>query len=207
MEPMDYWRLCEELTVRQAALLIAGTEPGEAAEYIDRWKPEERPAGYDAAVHAMHRALKKGVIQGELIELPLYDRDGEQYGTVEGSIDLDRSIVEVESIREFLAARGFCSGFFALEPNVKVDYLNPRHPRYAPKLAAAIHAWLAVTDANGKHPKQALTKWLREHAAEFGLSDEDGKPNETGIEETAKVANWQPGGGAPKTPLSNPSTH
>jgi hypothetical protein len=43
-------------------------------------------------------------------------------------------------------------------------------------------------------------KWLREHAAEFGLTDDDGKPNETGIEEAAKVANWQPTGGAPKTP-------
>jgi hypothetical protein len=32
-------------------------------------------------------------------------------------------------------------------------------------------------------------KWLREHAADFGLTDEDGKPNETGIEEAAKVAN------------------
>jgi hypothetical protein len=51
----------------------------------------------------------------------------------------------------------------------------------------------------GKHPKGALSKWLREHAAELGLSDDDGKPNETGIEEVAKVANWQPGGGAPKT--------
>jgi hypothetical protein len=45
-----------------------------------------------------------------------------------------------------------------------------------------------------------LVKWLREHAVEFGMSDEDGKPNETGIEETAKVANWQLTGGAPKTP-------
>lgn len=58
----------------------------------------------------------------------------------------------------------------------------------------------AVDDLKGKSPKQALSKWLREHAAEFGLSDEEGKPNETGIEEAAKVANWQPGGGAPKTP-------
>jgi hypothetical protein len=43
-------------------------------------------------------------------------------------------------------------------------------------------------------------KWLREHAAKFGMTDDDGKPNETGIEEAAKVANWQPTGGAPKTP-------
>lgn len=80
------------------------------------------------------------------------------------------------------------------------DYLNPDHPRYAPKLAAAVRAWQFVTEPNGKHPKQALTKWLRDHAEEFGLVDDKGKPNETGIDEVAKVANWQPGGGAPKTP-------
>ena len=43
-------------------------------------------------------------------------------------------------------------------------------------------------------------KWLREHASEYGLSDEEGKPNETGIDEVSKVANWQPKGGALKTP-------
>ncbi|QBQ56110.1 hypothetical protein [Nitrosococcus wardiae] len=57
-----------------------------------------------------------------------------------------------------------------------------------------------MTDPNGKHPKQALAKWLREHAAEFCLTDDKGKLNEAGIQEAAKVANWQPGGGAPKTP-------
>jgi len=200
MEPMDYWRLCEELTVKQAALLIAGTEPSEAVEYIDRWKPEDRPVGYDAAVHAIHRALKKGTIAGELVQLPLYDRDGEQYGVIESSIDLDKSMVEVESVRDFLAARGFSSGFFASLSKAKADYLNPKHPRYASKLAAAVSAWLAVTDVNGQSPKQALEKWLREHAAEFALSDDEGKPNETGIMEASKVANWRPGGGAPKTP-------
>jgi hypothetical protein len=52
----------------------------------------------------------------------------------------------------------------------------------------------------GKTPKQALTKWLRENASRYGLSGDDGAPNETGIEEVAKVANWQPSGGAPRTP-------
>jgi hypothetical protein len=32
------------------------------------------------------------------------------------------------------------------------------------------------------------------------MTDKDGKPNDTGIEGAAKVANWQPLGGAPKTP-------
>lgn len=79
-------------------------------------------------------------------------------------------------------------------------YLDPSHPRYAPKLAAAVHAWLAADDSAGKTPKQALSKWLHDHASEFGLVKETGEPNEQGIEECAKVANWRTDGGAPKTP-------
>ena len=108
--------------------------------------------------------------------------------------------MEVESLKAFLASRGFRRGFFFPERTETPDYLDPGNPRYAPKLAAAVRAWQAVMDPAGRHPKQALAKWLRENAAEFGLTDDEGKPNETGIDETAKVANWQPGGGAPKTP-------
>ena len=53
---------------------------------------------------------------------------------------------------------------------------------------------------NGRTPKQLLAKWLRENAAQFDMTDEDGKPFEEAVENCAKVANWQPGGGAPKTP-------
>ena len=84
------------------------------------------------------------------------------------------------------------------------DYLNPKLPKgYAPKLAAAVNAWLAVQampDTKGKSVKEALKKWLRENAATYGLTDDDGKANETGIDEVSKVANWEPKGGAPKTP-------
>ena len=45
------------------------------------------------------------------------------------------------------------------------NYLDRANPRYAPKLEAAVRAWQAVTDPVGKHPKQALAKWLRENAA------------------------------------------
>jgi hypothetical protein len=50
-----------------------------------------------------------------------------------------------------------------------------------------------------------LSKWLRENAAHLGLSDDEGKVNETGVEEVAKVANWQLTGGAPKTPGNLPT--
>ena len=81
-------------------------------------------------------------------------------------------------------------------------YLDPLHPRYAPKLAAAVRAWMAAEDSAGKTPKQALSKWLRENAITFGLMSDEGKPNEQGIEECAKVANWRTDGGAPRTPGS-----
>ena len=51
-----------------------------------------------------------------------------------------------------------------------------------------------------KTVKQALVIWLRQNANRFGLTKEDGNPNEQGIEEVAKIANWDATGGAPKTP-------
>lgn len=84
---------------------------------------------------------------------------------------------------------------------IGLAYLDPNHPRYAPKLAAAVRAWLAVDDPPaGKTAKQSLVNWLRENAPELGLTGPEGKPNELGIDECAKVANWRTDGGAPKTP-------
>ena len=84
------------------------------------------------------------------------------------------------------------------------SFLNKQSPCYAPKLAAAIEAWKAVSEnpdaKSGKSVKQAITKWLRINASRFGLHKEDGSPNEQGIEEIAKISNWETKGGAPKTP-------
>lgn len=144
-------------------------------------------------------------IRGDLV-LPDYGHlAGEGESFKEGFFVKDepnwaKSMITVSKLSSWLASKGFQSGFFFPDTTDAPDYLDPSNPRYAPKLAAAVRAWQAVTDPGGKHPKQALEKWLREHAAVFGMTDDEGKPNETGIKEAAKVANWQPGGGAPKTP-------
>jgi hypothetical protein len=119
---------------------------------------------------------------------------------IKNSPDWEKCLIAVDELREWLLRKGFSTGFLFPNSTNAPDYLDPKNPRYAPKLAAAVRAWQTVIDPQGKTPKQAITKWLREHASEFGLSDDEGKPNETGIEEVSKVANWQPGGGAPKTP-------
>ncbi len=204
MEGLDLWRLCYELSVIQAALLVAGADPSSDASYVESWGAENRPSGYEAAKTAISSALRRGTIEGTWVRHCETDFHGNIIGVIEESINLSESRVEVASLRSWLAWRGMKSGFFFPDGSDAPDYLDRGHPRYAPKLAAAVQAWLAVESETlaGRSPKQILVKWLRQHAADYGLSDEDGKPNETGIEEAAKVANWQPGGGAPKTPGS-----
>jgi hypothetical protein len=202
MDGFDYWRLCDELTVIQAALLIANCDPSGIAAYVEGWNEEKRPAGYEAAKAAISNSLRRGAIAGKLVKIYENDENGFAHAVLD-SIDLASSRIEVDSLREWLSRRGLNSGFFFPEKQDVSDYLDPRHPRYAPKLAAAVLAWRAVGNesaSSGKSPKQVLMKWLREHAADFGMTDEEGKPNETGIEEAAKVASWQLTGGAPKTP-------
>lgn len=200
LDDLDYWRLCDELSIKDAALLVVGENPVECSA-VEEWPTDQRPRGYQAARTAITNALRGGRIEGEVLpeQIEKYDGDGEP---IPGTVSVYRSRVKVDSLREWLASRGFRHGFFFPAEADTPGYLNPTDPRYAPKLAAAVRAWLAVSAPAGKHPKQALVKWLRENAAEFGLTDDEGKPNETGIEEAAKVANWQPAGGAPKTPVA-----
>ena len=199
---LDYWRLCDELNIVQAALLIVGTNPSsEGGTYCEDWKPHERPHGYDAAKTAIMNALRSQRITGQLVPFYEYDINGNQCGFIEFSVDIKESRVDVESLRAWLTTRGLKTGFFF--PKIiddSPDYLDPLNPRYAPKLAAAVRAWQAVTDPGKKSPKQALDKWLRENAAHFELTNDEGKPIETAIEECSKVANWNQNGGAPKTP-------
>ena len=198
----DYWRLNDELTVNQAAFLIVGIDPDSESGVKSRdWRKDERPAGYGAATQALTRNLKNGIIKGIHFQEIETDLNGNPIGEIDGSTDIYRSIVDKDSVSNWLKTKGFRTGFFFLDTvTTTPGYLEPSNPRYAPKLAAAVKAWEAVTDPKGKSPKQALDKWLREHAADFGLTDDDGNPVNQAIEDCSKIANWQPSGGAAKTP-------
>lgn len=218
MESIDFWRLCDEVTVIQAALLITDNDPTVDANYIENWNYERRPLGYEAAKTAMQNAIMAKRLPANI----RYDAHWRGYGeepdisehiernegkeiVVKKLPDWQLTTVNVEDLRRWLLGRGFKSGFFFSEASEETpDYLSEASPHYAPKLAAAVNAWLHVTKnpdlLNGKTPKQAIEKWLREHAAIYSLTKEDGSPNEQGIEDIAKVANWKPTGGAAKTP-------
>ena len=53
MEGLDYWRLCDELSITRAALLIAGCDPGDGSAYAEDWDVHQRPLGYEAAKSAI----------------------------------------------------------------------------------------------------------------------------------------------------------
>ncbi|MDF1645325.1 MAG: hypothetical protein P1U80_14220 [Pseudomonadales bacterium] len=202
LSSIDLWRLCDELTIIQASLLLAGEDPEAQQDYVESHTPQNRPSGYDAAKAAISRGLLGGYIEGQVVEEDEHDINGNFIGKVSGTLVLEKSYVKVDSLRQWLSGRGVSTGFFFPAISVKQNYLDHNHPRYSAKLAAAISAWLSLEDTQLSRitPKQALEKWLRENASDFNLCDEDGKPNETGIIECAKVANWQTKGGAPRTP-------
>jgi len=193
MDPLDYWRLCDELSVVQAALLIVGEDPSGTQDYIDQQQAENRPEGYTAAKAALVNAIRGKRLRANLVEYEDFAEPSWHLTTI-----------SVEDLRVWLRSRGINTGFFFPEPQADPDYLSQFHDNYSPKLAAAIEAWKAVSSDDqlrrGKSVKQAVIVWLRQHANEFGLTKEDGNPNEQGIEEAAKIANWDTKGGAPKTP-------
>ncbi len=214
MEDFDYWRLCDELSIFQAALLIVGVDPSGDKCYAESWDVDKRPGGYEAAKTALINALRKNSIVGQLFYTCEYDMNGGIVGE-SSDVDLTASIISVDSLKYFLKERGINRGFFFPDDSDQRTYLDPDNSFYAPKLAAAVVAWESVSSdetlLNGKTPKQAIEKWLREHANEYGLTGTDGNPIAAAIEQIGKVANWKPEGGAAKTPTSlqvssNPTT-
>jgi hypothetical protein len=185
---LDYWRICDELTVAQAILLILGEDPTGRGEESDGGR-----AGFQPLKLALVNAIRKKRLPAEIPD-----------STVDVAFQLDQATVAVDDLRRWLTSRGLKPQFFFPEAKSGPDYLSKDHFNYSPKLAAAICAWMAVSGdpelRRGKSVKQALDVWLRQHANEFGLTKEDGNPNEQGIQEIAKIANWDPKGGAPKTP-------
>ena len=197
MAPLNHWRLCDELSVIQAALLIVGADPSGSES------SSNRSDGYEAA----KTALMNAIIGKRLRANVAYDSvEGEDGEWTRGGLDWHQTTIIVEDLRAWLRLRGIRTGFFFPEPQDDPDYLSKSHEDYSPKLAAAIQAWKVVSAdpamRRGKTVKQALIIWLRQHANEYGLTKEDGNPNEKGIEEVAKVANWETTGGAPKTATS-----
>lgn len=123
----------------------------------------------------------------------------EEFSSYEGA----KSSIRLYQLREWLEKKGIHTDFFNMEEKIDAPYINSSHPRFSPKLYAAIKAWEAMEDENlyrGISAKKGMEDWLKSNYKSLGLAHANGEINKTAIDEAAKIANWMPLGGAPKTP-------
>lgn len=204
------WHLSDVLTLHVAASLIAGYDPNRIAICRNDTNFKQDYSSLFPIEEALHNAVLSGSLKiAERVNgNEIYVQDGKD-GTEENCepfnpVCLSGTKVEVSEIRAWLERQGYKPQFFFPDTVDVPDFLNPNQKNYSPKLAAAISAWQAVNAApeliKGKTVKKALLKWLRRNADKYGLTKGDGSPNEQGIEEIAKISNWDIRGGAPKTP-------
>lgn len=197
MDAIDYWKLCSEYSIVQAALLICGAIPDTLQYEVDQYA-HKRPQGFVAVRTALCNAVRT-----ERLEPSVEVYDQNDFGGP-ATLNSHETLIHVACLNRFLIANGTYSAFFDRSaPDMEIAS-QAGAPYFPPKLDAAIKAWTAVTRdperLRGKSPKQALEGWLIEHAAELGLLNRKGDPNRSGIEEICKVANWKPEGGATPTP-------
>lgn len=198
------WRLNPYLSPREAAALIAGYEPSQIEQCHADTRFNFNFPKFAPALSVLTGAALSGELKVDrTIRNTMYGRreSEEVWKPVGDDISSTGTRIETDTLRSWMEWKGYRQGFFF--PNAKpktADYLDDTHPRYSRKLAASVRAWIDFKELPGKSPKQALDRWLREHAAEFGMTDDEGKVVEAAVSGCAIVANWDTSGGAPKTP-------
>ncbi|WP_156929532.1 hypothetical protein [Paracoccus sp. J55] len=117
---------------------------------------------------------------------------------VRSTPDWEETYVEAEELKRWLKARGVFPPFFFPQGDEN-GIMNADNPRYSAKLACALAAWKEVAaPRKGRSVKQSLKDWVISNGVRFGLG-EDGVVSDTAAEEIAKIANWNPKGGATPT--------
>lgn len=198
----DNWRLCDEYSVVDAAFLIIGFDPSSCRDK----SPYHN--GFEPILLALKSAIARGDLAAKVISDDLSRKivvgglfPGEQAIIKMSEPDWNASTISANDLKKWLASKGQKSEFFFSQDDRNILDCNGQF--YAPKLAAAIKAWEAVTKnpslTKGKSAKDAMKKWLKDNAQELGLIKTDGIINAEAVEQAATVANWQLTGGAPRT--------
>jgi hypothetical protein len=146
------------------------------ASLIDHWLPCTCKTDAEVTVEQLTLFLRK-----ESIDAPFFG-ESDPSTSNEFSNSTEAAVEQLASCREYLDKNG---------------------PYYAPKLAAALCAWEAVTanfdKTSGLNPKEVLEAWIDSNAKEFWTKkNAQGnvmEPTAEAISEAARTANWQPQGG------------
>ena len=237
----SFWSIADPLTVEQTAALLVGIDPNQIRTDFIFTGYLGCDCTFQTALAVLQNAIKGGILKailqydakpryiagvdnfiersfwiGEDVQ-EIIDQKNACY-LIKKAPNLEESFIYRKDLMTWLISNGITSGYFfpdstdSTDSTYVSDYLNPKHPRYSPKLAAAIYVWLIMDDENlirGKNPLSAMMIYLTSNYQELGLFHEKDNPkngtvaggiNKTAISEVAKIANWQPSGGAPKTP-------
>ena len=203
---LDKWRKCPELTVDDAMNLILGFEPGTYSfdyENESSMPPDAVPI-YRKLIHD----IRKFELRINLNGIDVKD-ESSLYWAVSLSGDEspggywwhDGRLLTID-LRGWIQKSGFPCTFFEIKPANAPAYMDSEHEMYSTKLAAAVKAWehFAVNGLTNpkKTPKQNIEAWLIDNANHLNLLY-NRQVSKLTIEEIAKIVNWKPEGGAPKS--------
>lgn len=185
------WGHLEILTLREAACLLAGIDPGKY-----RYSNRVMPTKAEAFVSALEQAIKIGSLKpfavygwddnGDIA--PLQSHQISPHAGVS-----DRSTARVQDLATWCDKKGIAHSW-PVGPEI-APQTRKELKAYPAELQAAIEAFEAVSNDSrltvGRSVKAALLEWLKLNKSDLSNGAR---------ERIAIVANWQPVGGAPKTP-------
>ena len=188
---IDAWEHIELVSIRQAACLLTG---------VEHIPVSNRPLSLDT--QAMLEVLRQAVI---LRKMPPHAAFGWAEGDMDGPSPIaesdispytnlaDSTTVLVADLVRWCDSKGIDHPWESVRANsIETAAAMPDYPQ---ELRAAIEAFEAVrSDPKAqarRSPKAAIAAWLKINKPDL---------SEGARERIATVANWQPVGGAPKTP-------
>ena len=206
----------DSFSIVEAAALIAGHPPssykynegynGEFIWYLDGTAEEQEV--FDMAKSSIKRAVESDKLPARVIGNPSRTwayKDEEDWKLMADLNEFETSI-DREDLINWLKDRGCYPDFFFPENEV-MDFMNPDHEHYSPKLAATVAAWEAANQAkqnrpaegkniDGKTVKAWAIEWLQENAARYRVLND--KETITAFDQMAGIMNWETTGGRSK---------
>lgn len=146
MQGIDYWKLCDELSVVQAALLATNHDPAKFA-YVEDLDAHERPNGYEAVKTAIKNAILSKKLSAKIkhhAQFKHFEYHDSGDFIPDDCPDWNETTVNVKDLKDFLSLKGCKEGFFFTENKDIPPYLDALHPSYSPKLAATVEVWTAI---------------------------------------------------------------
>ena len=181
------WRLADVLTIKEAACILGWVDPSKYTS-TNRILPDE--------AEGMRVLLQRAITQGYLPFAAAWEygeNDCYSTQTVNAYTSLaDHTTIRVSDLATWCDSKGIEHPF---ESQPASNANMPALQTFPDELRAAIEAFEAVSRTPNaiakKTPKAALSAWLETNKPELSANAR---------ERIATVANWQPSGGAPKTP-------